>query len=123
MSADVPSKDKAIPPIEPVGGIDLSIGNKILRRVAEMQAKTREAIEEDLKSFLGGRGLPVDGGTTLPSGGGIKLRGATLPATSGGSRNLYGGSIQTAVKKNNARDPTKRPYDNKDDGNGIVPGQ
>ena len=106
-----------------VGGIDLSIGNTILRRVVEAQAKTREAISDDLRSFLGGRGLPVDGGTTLPSGGGITVRGATLPATSGGSKNLYGGSIQTSVKTNNARDPTDRPYENKDVRTGIVPGK
>ena len=91
--------------------MDLSIGNAILRRVVEAQIKTKELITEDLKSFLGGKGLPVDGRTVLPSGGGIKVRGATLPATSGGTRNLYGGSIQTTVKKNDVKDPTVRPYD------------
>ena len=106
-----------------VGGIDLSIGNTILLRVVQAQAKTREAISADLKSFLGGRGLPINGGSVLPSGGGINIRGTTLPATSAGARNLYSGSIQTAVKKNNERDPTERPYDNEHVGNGIVPGK
>jgi len=106
-----------------VGGIDLSIGNTILLRVVQAQAKTREAISADLKSFLGGRGLPIDGGSVLPSGGGINIRGTTLPATSAGARNLYSGSIQTAVKKNNERDPTERPYDNELVGNGIVSGK
>ena len=59
--------------------MDLSIGNAILRRVVEAQIKTKELITEDLKSFLGGKGLPVDGGTVLPSGGGNTSKGRDAP--------------------------------------------
>jgi hypothetical protein len=94
-----------------VGGINLSVGQTILDRVVELQNRTKKELQADLEGFLGGRGLPVTGGAVLPRGGGIQVKGATLPPTENGEATIYGGSIQTAVKIHNGRDPTHRPYD------------
>ena len=93
-----------------VGGIDLSIGQTILNRVVEQQTKTKKELQEEVQRFLGGKGLPF-GGTVLPRGGGIQVKGATLPATADGAATKYGGSIQSAVKVHNGHDPTYRTYD------------
>ena len=93
-----------------VGGIDLSIGQTILNRVVEQQTKTKKELQEEVQRFLGGKGLPF-GGTVLPRGGGIQVKGATLPATADGGAKKYGGSIQSAVKVHNGHDPTYRTHD------------
>ena len=94
-----------------VGGINLSVGQTILNPLVELQNRTRKEQQADLEGFLGGRGLPVTSGAVLPRGGGIQVKGATLPPTENGEATIYGGSIQTAVKIHNGRDPTHRPYD------------
>ena len=93
-----------------VGGIDLSIGQTILNRVVEQQTKTKKELQDEVQRFLGGKGLPF-GGTVLPRGGGIQVKGATLPATADGNATIYGSSIQSAVKVHNGHDPTYRTYD------------
>ena len=93
-----------------VGGLNLSIGQTILNRAVEQQTKTKKELQEDIQRFLGGKGLPF-GGTVLPRGGGIQVKGATLPATADGNATIYGGSIQSAVKVHNGHDPTYRTYD------------
>ena len=89
--------------------VDSSLGQMILNRVVELQAQTKEDMTEDLRSFLGGKGLPSTGGTVLPRGGGIQISGATLPATAGGTK--YGGDIINSVRLYRQNDPTYRPYD------------